>query len=159
MDTFAETEEIFNQRSTEKMPEGKDVLIDNLVSLRPDGSCNNSVNNVTSPYKRLLSRDQEKSDGKAVLFSSSTTSLSPPPYQDVRVQPPPTYKDLFPTFFKTYSREDHVTVRLRAQTSRVGSENEASVDEERSSCFRILAVVLFGCFVIVFLIIYKYGLV
>ena len=48
--------------------------------------------------------DKMEKKTKRVFFPSASSSVhSPPPYDHITVQAPPSYKDLFPAFFRTFS--------------------------------------------------------
>ena len=117
-----------------------------------------------SVYKRTLSQstDQRNStkrqSSRGVSFLHSPSCPSPPPYHDVTVQAPPTYRDLFPNIFRTFSRrssDGHVTIQLRSQSSR----RESDYDDETSrdySC-KIITLILLFCIAVLLAMAYQYG--
>ena len=124
---------------------------------------NNSNNNTTTcntnrsrecVYKRILSHDQKTSSRETSCRESllrSPSCPSPPPYNDVTIQAPPTYKDLFPDLFRTFSQtDDHVTVQLHTQSSHL--RNGSVVWERSFNCCKVVSLILCGCIVVTLLI-------
>ena len=85
--------------------------------------------------------------------ASTTTEGAPTPIQG-KVQAPPTYKDLFPSLFRTFSLpDDHTNVSLPS-SSPSNSRNDNEVREKGNlKCLKIFIILLVGC--IVFLIVLR----
>ena len=95
---------------------------------------------------------------------------SPPPYSNVTIQAPPSYKDLFPTFFRTFSLspgaippentvplssrgvEEGIQLPADSTTTNTNTSDDANVNH-KCTCLKFGLLLGFGLLLLILLII------
>ena len=118
-----------------------EILSSERVAGQENEGYEQELDQLTDIPPSTASRGNIKNTNPRFVQSVSIVSQSPPEYDDVSVQPPPTYKDLFPSIFRTFSRDDGMDDELVVPPS----EHEAT----SIVGYRILPFVLGVCLVLI----------
>ena len=99
---------------------------------------------------RILSLHEQSKETESMLHHSlSTISQSPPPYSNVSLHGPPSYKTIFPAFFRTFS--------LPPEDNDRRPDGQSSDEEPRS--VHKLSILVCICFVLVIMLTIGYCMV